>query len=82
MNSGQALRAQIIDIISEEIGILAEVVFDEVLEDLGIPDSNLSPHLAGKFIRLLNGKLPDNMSNRQHVIHEVGRLLIESRRRR
>ncbi len=80
MNSDQALRAQIIDIISEEIGVLAEVVFDEVIEDLGIQDSNLSPHLAGKFFRLLNAKLPDDMGDREHVIHEVGRLLIENRR--
>lgn len=79
MNSNQSLRTQIIEILSAEVGILAEVIFDEVLAELGIHESRLSPHMAGIFVRVLNKKLPGDLTNRQLVIRDVGQLLMNAR---
>ena len=77
MDPKGSLGEQIIDLISEEIGILAQVVFDETLKEIGIKEAGLSRHIAGKFVRVLDEKLPGDMSNKQHVIREVGKLLIQ-----
>ncbi len=73
---------QVIDILSDEVGILAEVIFDEVLTDLGVSESGLSPHLAGKFVRVLAQKLPADLSNRQLIIRSVGQLIMHARSKR
>lgn len=80
MSSNQILRAQIVDLISEEVGMLGELIFDEVLAglDIDIDEATLSRHLAGKFVRLLDEKLPGDMANRQQVIRDVGNLLINT----
>lgn len=79
MDSNRDTRSQIIDLISEELGILAEVVFDEVLEELGINGAELSRYHAGKFIRVLDKKLPADTNNRKKLVRDIGQLLINSR---
>lgn len=79
MDSGNDLGEQIIDLVSQEIGILAYVVFEETLNELGIKKTELTPHIAGKFIRVLDRTLPEDMVNKQQVIREVGKLLIKIR---
>ena len=78
MAADNSLRLQIIDLLAEETGILAEVIFDEVLEDLGITDSDLSGFWAGKFIRVLDTRLPDDISDRHLIIRRIGALLIHA----
>ena len=75
--SDRNLRQRVIELLSEELGILAEVVFDEVMQELGAEDRDLNRHLAGKFVRVLDNKLAAESSNRQALVREVGRLLIE-----
>lgn len=77
MDPTRNLGEQIVDLISEEIGILAQVVFDETLKEIGINETDLSGRLAGKFVRVLDEKLPREMANKQQVIREVGKLLIK-----
>lgn len=77
MGPPRNIGEQIVDLISEEIGILAQVVFDETLKETGINESDLSRRLAGKFVRVLDEKLPRDMTNKQKVIREVGKLLIK-----
>lgn len=78
MAAEKLLRLQIIDLLAEETGILAEVIFDEVLEDIGIADSQLSGYWAGKFIRVLDKKLPHDISDRHLIIRKVGALFIHA----
>ncbi len=77
MDSTKNLGKQINDLIAEEIGILSQIVFDETLKEIGIKETELSRHKAGKFVRVLEGKLPEDMSNKQRVIQEIGKLLIK-----
>lgn len=78
MASDNSLRFQIINLLAEEVGILAEIIFDEVLEEMGIVDAELSRVWAGKFIRVLDKKLPEDISQRQHIMREIGALLIKT----
>lgn len=73
----QNLRQRVIELLSEELGILAEVVVDEVMEELGAEDKDLTRHLAGKFVRVLDKRLSLESDNRQALVREVGRLLIK-----
>ena len=75
--SDQHLRQRVIELLSEELGILAEVVVDEVMEELGAEDKDLSRHLAGRFVRVLDQRLSTESSNRQVLVREVGKLLIK-----
>lgn len=75
--SDRNLRQRVIELLSEELGILAEVVVDEVMQELGAADRDLTRHLAGKFVRVLDKKLTAESSNRQALVREVGILLIK-----
>ena len=70
------LRQRVIELLSEELGILAEVVVDEVMDELGAAERDLTRHLAGKFVRVLDKRLARESDNRQALVREVGRLLI------
>lgn len=74
--SDQNLRQRVIELLSEELGILAEVVVDEVMEELGAGDRELNRHLAGKFVRVLDKKLSTESTDKQALVREVGKLLI------
>ncbi len=76
MNSEHVLREKITDLISEEVGPLAEIMIDEILDDLDIEEVELSRYFATKFISGLEKKLPKDLTNRQHIMHDVGMLLI------
>ncbi len=76
MNSEHILREKITDLISEEVGPLADVIIDEILDDLDIEEVELSRYFATKFISGLEKKLPKDLTNRQHIMHDVGMLLI------
>jgi Mor family transcriptional regulator len=73
----QNLRQRVIELLSEELGILAEVVVDEVMEELGAEDKDLTRHLAGRFVRVLDKRLSIEKSNKQALVREVGKLLIK-----
>ena len=75
--SNRNLRHRVIELLSEELGILAEVVVDEVMEELGAVDQNLNRHLAGKFVRILDKTLSADIGNRRELVREVGQLLIK-----
>ena len=75
--SNRNLRQRVIELLSEELGILAEVVVDEVMEELGAGDRDLNRHLAGKFVRVLDRRLSGDIGNRQVLVREVGQLLIK-----
>ena len=77
MMNDRDLRQRVIERLSEELGILAVVIVDEVMDDLGVGDRDLSRHLAGRFVRVLDKRLARETDNRQALVREVGRLLIE-----
>ena len=66
-----------IELLSEELGILAEVVVDEVMEELSAEDKDLTRHLAGRFVRVLDKRLSIESNIRQALVREVGKLLIK-----
>ena len=72
------LRSEITTILSEDIGILAEVVFDETLETLGLDETRLSRFWAGKFIRELDKNLPQDIEHRQPIIRRVADVLMKA----
>ena len=72
------LRSEITAILSEDIGILADVIFDEILETLGIDEVKLSRVWAGKFVRMLDKKLPKELPHRQLMIRSIADVLIKS----
>ena len=72
------LRSEITTILSEDIGILAEVVFDETLETLGLDEERLSRFWAGKFIRELDKNLPQDIEHRQPIIRRVADVLMKA----
>lgn len=67
-------RQQVVDLLAEEVGFLAELIFDEVLEELSITESDISRDWLGRFIRLLNQKLPEDMDNRVTIIRKISEL--------
>jgi hypothetical protein len=79
MVSDQDLQTQIVDVIAEELGILATVIFSEILEELGIEAAELTRFHAGRFVRVLDARLPPDLANRQQIVREVGQLLIQAR---
>lgn len=79
MSSSNDMRKAIIQLLDEEVGLLAEVIVDEIIEMLGINDEQLSRIWAGRFIRLLDQRLPRDIDRRQQLIRSVGNLLIETR---
>ncbi len=79
MDSHRSVQSNVVDLISEELGILADLIFTEIIEEIGIRESDLSRYHAGKFVRILDAKLPEDMGNRQQVIRDVGQLLIHIR---
>ena len=79
MSSSCDMKKAIIQLLDEEVGILAEVIVDEIIEMLGIDDEQLSRIWAGRFIRLLDQRLPRDIDRRQQLIRSVGTLLIETR---
>jgi|GEM_PF-2720518 len=79
MTRSNGLRNQITRILDEEVGILAEVIVDEIIDALGIDDEQLSRVWAGKFIRLLDQRLPADIEHRQLLIRHVGDVMIQSK---
>ncbi len=65
-------------ILDEEVGLLAGVIVDEIIDALGIDDSQLSRVWAGRFVRLLDQRLPTDIDGRQFLIRRVGDLLIHN----
>lgn len=58
----QHVRDLIIDKLSEEIGVLAGVIVDDVLADLDIDQDSLKDKLlATKFLARLKKELPDDL---------------------
>ncbi len=76
MHSEHILRTRITDLLAEEIGPLADVIIDEILDELEIEEIEISRYFATKFISGLEKKLPRDLSSRQHIMHDVGIMLI------
>lgn len=77
MAGSHELRAEITSVLAEEVGILADVIFDEILDALGIDETRLSRVWAGKFVRLLDEKLPQDINQRQAMIRSIADMLIK-----
>jgi hypothetical protein len=78
MLSSNDLKMNITRILDEEVGLLAGVIVDEIIDALGIDDSQLSRVWAGRFVRLLDQRLPTDIDGRQFLIRRVGDLLIHN----
>lgn len=77
--SGMSLKARIVEILEDDVGILAEVIVEEILTTLKIEESELSSFWAGRFIRLLDARLPPDISHRKQILRDVADLLIAAK---
>lgn len=64
-------REDVVDLLAEEVGILANLIFDEILEELPTSGLDISGDWLGKFLRLLNQKLPEDMNNKIIIIRKI-----------
>lgn len=64
-------RQPVVDLLAEEVGILADLIFDEVLEEMPVAEADMSSEWLSKFIRLLNQKLPEDMNDRIVIIRKI-----------
>lgn len=76
---GGNLKDRIITILEDDVGILADVIVDEILQSLRIDETQLSRFWAGKFVRLLDEKLPRDIEHRKLIIRTVADLLIAAK---
>ncbi len=79
MISGTDLKIKVTDLLAEEIGLLSDVVVDEILAALGIEEQNLSSFWAGKFVQQLDQRLPEDINQRQALLRNVADVLISAK---
>lgn len=75
MSSTFDWRSAVHEVLAEEVGILADMIIDETLEELGINDTQLTRRLAGKFLKLLLTKIPEDV-DRPTVGQKIGDILL------
>ncbi|BCE02398.1 hypothetical protein [Marinicellulosiphila megalodicopiae] len=69
-------RDTIEDILSEELGMLAPMIIDEILSELKITESSMSGHLSSKFIKLLEKKTKNDIHNPK-LLRRVYKVLLD-----
>jgi len=78
MSDSQSIRVKFVDALADELGVLADIIFDEVLQEMKIRESDLTSFHAGKFVRILDQKIPGDLENRQLLIRNIGQFLMHS----
>ena len=69
-------REKIEGLLTEELGMLASVILDEILEELKIKESQVSGHYGSKFIKLLEKKTANDIQNPK-LIRQVYKIILD-----
>lgn len=59
--SQKGAKEQTVDFLSERIGVLAEIIVDDLISEMGIQDAELNvPHTYQRFLNRLKTELPND----------------------
>lgn len=69
-------RQVVVNVLAERVGVLSDMIVDEVLEEMRLTESDMRVGLFGDFMKKLYSRLPEDIDRRK-LIYEVRDKLME-----
>jgi superfamily I DNA and RNA helicase len=68
-------RQVVVNVLAEKVGVLSDIIVDEVLEEMHLTENDMRIGLFSEFMKKLYSRLPEDVDRRK-LIHEVRDKLI------
>lgn len=63
-------RQVVVNVLAEKVGVLSDIIVEEVLEEMRIAEDDMRIRLFGDFMKKLYSRLPEDIDRRK-LIYEV-----------
>jgi hypothetical protein len=63
-------RQVVVNVLAEKVGVLSDIIVEEVLEEMRLTENDMRIGLLGEFMKKLYSRLPEDIDRRK-LIYEV-----------